>query len=350
MTPKISVIVPVYNVEKYIEKCLDSILAQTFRDFEVIVLNDGSTDASADIVREIAKRDDRIQLYEHENMGLGPTRNRGISVARGEYLSFVDSDDYISSIMLEKLYEKAVAEDADVSCGETVYVYEDDTVGDKRSDYSGLQQFCLSAETKAAFFQDYYFARVYSLNAVDKLFRTEFVKKHALEFGNNRRIFAEDAWFQLQLAQTEAKISFVPEVCYYYLQRSSSIMHSVKPRLMERHYQMVQDYYDRFCGTAEAVSLKVCGLLAINAVMSTAGSMVESDCRFGYFYKAISKSVKTDFYKDRVRDCLKYQSSQWFYGKKKQLIGAITARLFHLRLYKLAALTVWTGYKLNGKR
>ena len=94
-TIKISVIVPIYNVSNYLEECLKSISSQTLKEIEVILINDGSTDNSKYICEEFLKKDKRFKLYNQENIGLGETRNKGIEIAKGEYLSFVDSDDYI---------------------------------------------------------------------------------------------------------------------------------------------------------------------------------------------------------------------------------------------------------------
>ena len=107
MAPKLSVVVPVYNVENYLSKCLDSILKQTLEDIEIICVNDGSTDGSANILQDYKKKDPRIIVLEQENQGLGAARNTGIRTARGEYIGFVDSDDFIEPTMYEKLYEKA---------------------------------------------------------------------------------------------------------------------------------------------------------------------------------------------------------------------------------------------------
>ena len=113
--PLISVIVPIYNAERYLRRCLDSIQAQTFRDFEVIMINDGSQDSSADIAREYTA-DPRFKLYDQDNRGVGYVRNRGLEVAKGEYLAFVDSDDAVVPEHLEKLYAAADGNDADIVC------------------------------------------------------------------------------------------------------------------------------------------------------------------------------------------------------------------------------------------
>ena len=112
--PKISVIVPVYNVEKYLRQCLDSIVDQTFEDIEIIVLNDGSTDGSLGIVNEYVAKDKRIKVIDKPNEGLGKTYNRGIEAATGEYIGFVESDDWIELDMYEVLHGIAKTHDVDV--------------------------------------------------------------------------------------------------------------------------------------------------------------------------------------------------------------------------------------------
>lgn len=110
----VSVIVPVYNVEKYLKKCVDSILSQSYQNIEVILINDGSLDGSGEICEAYAKKDERIKYITQNNSGLGKTRNRGIEEASGKYLLFVDSDDYIENTMIEKLYHNITESHADV--------------------------------------------------------------------------------------------------------------------------------------------------------------------------------------------------------------------------------------------
>ena len=112
--PKASVIVPVYKVEEYLEKCVQSILAQTERDFELILVDDGSTDGSGKLCDTLKERDGRIQVIHQENQGLGGARNTGIREARGDWLLLVDSDDWIEPKILEKAMEAGLREEADL--------------------------------------------------------------------------------------------------------------------------------------------------------------------------------------------------------------------------------------------
>ena len=110
---KVSVIIPVYNVEPYLKQCMDSVVGQTLKDIEIICVDDGSTDNSLDILREYAAEDSRIQIIEQKNAGAGAARNNGMRYATGKYLSFLDSDDFFEPRMLEKAYDLAEKDQAD---------------------------------------------------------------------------------------------------------------------------------------------------------------------------------------------------------------------------------------------
>ena len=114
MSPAISVIIPVYNCEKYLTQCIESVLNQTFQDFELILVDDGSHDSSPDICDNFRQKDERIQVIHKPNGGVSSARNEGIKVARGEYITFVDSDDYIEEEMMEYLYGQAQEHLADI--------------------------------------------------------------------------------------------------------------------------------------------------------------------------------------------------------------------------------------------
>ena len=114
--PKVSVVVPVYNVDKYLERCLDSLVYQTFEDIEIVIVNDGSTDKSAEIIKKyVQSYPNKVFAFEKENGGLSDARNFGIKKCHGDYIGFVDSDDYVSLDMFKKLYEKAISKDFDIT-------------------------------------------------------------------------------------------------------------------------------------------------------------------------------------------------------------------------------------------
>ena len=117
MTEKITVIVPVYNVEHYLEKCLDSLINQTYKNLEIIVINDGSTDNSGEICQEYAQKDNRIVYIEKENGGLSDARNVGLDKMTGSYVTFIDSDDWVELDYVEILYKKIIEYQADIAVG-----------------------------------------------------------------------------------------------------------------------------------------------------------------------------------------------------------------------------------------
>ena len=115
---KISVIVPIYKVEKYLDRCVRSVLAQTFRDFELILVDDGSPDSCPQMCDDWAKKDSRIRVIHQNNQGLSAARNTGIRAASGEYINFIDSDDWVADTLLSDLYRLLIKYDADISvCG-----------------------------------------------------------------------------------------------------------------------------------------------------------------------------------------------------------------------------------------
>lgn len=113
--PLISIIVPVYNVKDYVEKCLDSICGQTYKNLEIVVVDDGSTDGSGEICDTYAQKDPRVKVIHRENRGVSAVRNEGLDIALGEYIGFVDGDDWIDSDMYEFLYELLIVNEADIS-------------------------------------------------------------------------------------------------------------------------------------------------------------------------------------------------------------------------------------------
>lgn len=122
---KVSVIVPIYNAEKYLERTIGSLLSQTIDNYEILLINDGSTDGSKEIIKYYEENYDKVISFSKENGGQSSARNYGISKAKGKYLAFIDADDYIDNSFLEKMYNKAIQNDADICFCNYYHVYED---------------------------------------------------------------------------------------------------------------------------------------------------------------------------------------------------------------------------------
>jgi glycosyltransferase EpsJ len=216
--PKVSVVIPVYNVEEYIQKCLDSLINQTLQDIEIICVNDGSTDNSLKVLEEHAAKDQRIKVINQENVGVSQARNNGLKLVTGEFIGFCDPDDYLSLDYYEKLYNAAITNDCDIAaCGITKF----------RDDK--YKVFIAFDETKTA---ETYYDKLLLLNApndsyiVNKIYKTSEFKKNNLEF--IKGLVYEDIVFTSQVLYYLGKAITVPEAQYYYLKRKGSLMRSKK--------------------------------------------------------------------------------------------------------------------------
>lgn len=209
---KVSIIVPVYNVEKYLRKCLDSLINQTLKDIEIICINDGSTDKSLEILEEYKNRDSRIILLNQENSGQSVARNRGIEIAKGEYLGFVDPDDWVDLDYYEKLYNTASTNDTDIAAGGIIRV-----TGIKKKKFLNFEKETLTDNTKLKFELCDVPEKSYVWN---KIYKTERLKEIGLEF--EKGIFYEDCIFTPQALFYLEKMVTVPNIYYYYLRRGNS--------------------------------------------------------------------------------------------------------------------------------
>ena len=210
--PKVSIIVPVYNVEKYLRKCIDSLINQTLNDIEIICINDGSTDKSLKILKEYKNKDSRIILLNQENSGQSVARNRGIEIAKGEYLGFVDPDDWIDLDYYEKLYNAASTNDTDIAVGGIIRV-----TGIKKKKFLNFEKETLTDNTKLKFELCDVPEKSYIWN---KIYKTQKLKEINLKFEEGR-IF-EDCIFTPQALFFLGKMVTVPNTYYYYLRRNNS--------------------------------------------------------------------------------------------------------------------------------
>lgn len=214
---KVSVIVPVYNVEKYLDKCLDSLANQTLKDIEVIIVNDGSPDNSDKIIKKYVKKYHNMYAYDKENGGLSSARNYGLKYAKGEYIAFIDSDDYVTVDMYEKMYLKAKENDFDMVVCDINYVYPNKITPVN----CGIK--CDTTNIK----------NVYSTihpAAWNKIFKKELFKNNIL-FKNG--VWFEDVEFIYRLLPFIKSIGVVHENFNQYIQREGSITNTINPKIYD---------------------------------------------------------------------------------------------------------------------
>ncbi len=203
---KVSVVVPIYNVEEYLERCIESLVKQTLEDIEIILVNDGSRDKSGTIAQEFQKKyPDKIKYVEKENGGLSDARNYGMKYATGEYIAFLDSDDYIEKNAYKVMYKKAKEEDSDYVECDFIWEYPEKSKKDEQIKYANKNEMLA-------------FVRVVAWN---KLIRREVITNNNIEFPKGLRY--EDVEFTYKLIPHINKFSYVNEFFIHYTQRQNSI-------------------------------------------------------------------------------------------------------------------------------
>lgn len=242
--PKISVIVPVYRVEKYLGRCVNSLLGQTLSDIEIILVDDGSPDDCPALCDEFAKKDGRIKVLHKENEGLGLARNSGMSLAVGEYIAFVDSDDYVKSEMYRTLYEAAQRENADIAmCGlcciggimsakendvQNINCFDGYTVFDGKEGIDRLMLDISGALPKED--QD----SRYGFSSVKNIYRKEVLEKNKIRFLSEKEVMSEDVFFLLDfLDKCECAVG-VPGAFYCYCRNGQSLSKSYRSDRFEK--------------------------------------------------------------------------------------------------------------------
>ena len=202
----VSIIVPVYNTENYLKKCLDSLVNQTIKNIEIIIVNDGSNDNSQSIIDEYSQKYPNIKCLSKENGGLSDSRNYAFSYVAGKYIGFVDSDDYIEQDMYEKMYNKASQNDLDLIECNFIWEYENKIKNDIGTKYLNINDYFLNGRVMAC----------------NKLFKTSIIKENNIKFPIGLRY--EDIEFFYKLVPYINKYELLEDPFYHYVQRSNSII------------------------------------------------------------------------------------------------------------------------------
>ncbi len=225
--PLVTIVVPIYNSEKYLNRCLDSIVAQTYKNLEIVLVDDGSSDTSPKICDEWQARDARIHVIHKQNAGAGMARNTGIDNAAGEYIFIFDSDDYIAPNTVEKCISVAHMTSADTVLFGRNDVYTDGRIVE-----------IANRVTKPIYEADeiintllpglYTYRLGYGVSAWSKMFSMRIIKEHQLRFLSEREVVSEDSFFCLDYFPKAAKVALVEDRFYYYFKNDMSISRTYK--------------------------------------------------------------------------------------------------------------------------
>lgn len=235
MEKLISVIIPVYNVEKYLSRCIDSVLKQTYTNYEIILVNDGSTDNSRKICDDYSKNNANIRVIHKENAGLSHTRNVGIENATGSLVYFLDSDDYIAPECLQVLYENMQGNKADVSCGSFGF-FDDNNINCEDKSCNNVYSYigrdaCI----------ELLYGRKFHTSSCNILLKREIAINNLFPEGK----FHEDEMTTFRYFIDATKVVITEKCTYFYYQREGSIMHTFGQPVIDEI--MSADYYVEFC-------------------------------------------------------------------------------------------------------
>jgi len=242
MAVRISVIVPVYNVKRYLARCIESVLRQTMADFELILVDDGSTDGSGAMC-DTYVQDERVRVLHQENRGLGLARNAGLERAQGEYVCFIDSDDYAGPELLEHLVTAARRHQADVVIGGWTDVSAD---GRERRRSRPEALFAAEEERRACILgcvaapPESREEVLWSVSAWAKLYRRDVIERHGLRFVSERVWISEDILFHLDFLMCAKRVAVAADVSYCYCVNAGSLSKRYREDRFERNLEMYE--------------------------------------------------------------------------------------------------------------
>ncbi len=316
----ISVIVPIYKVEPYLDRCVQSIVEQTFKNLEIILVDDGSPDACPAMCDAWAEKDSRIKVIHKENGGLSDARNAGLAVATGEYIGFIDSDDYIAPEFLTELYDAMAQTGADIAECATAYVDEDGNILRQRNVAPVAQMDKLEALRRLVL-EDGIYQTVWN-----KLYRRAVINGILFEKGK----YHEDDFWTYQVFDRMEKLAVVDRPMYYYLQRAGSIigagytvkrLDGLEARILRMEY--LQKYPELACLTRQ------------NLVM---------DCMWHYqSAKTHLAGQEQETALTKVRETMKNCPAVPLH----RLSGKMTHRLWYLLFRTMPELTTWVRNKIG---
>lgn len=317
--PTFSIIVPVYNTEQFLDKCVSSILAQTYKDFELILVDDGSPDNCPQMCDKYAQSDSRIKVLHKKNGGVSSARNLGISVARGTYIWFVDSDDYIEPFSLQRLFEVQNSYNAEL------YVFNNRSVCE------------LSTENVNDFFRKYYFTYVLGFEPWNKLYKRDIIKANNLQFDTQEKI-GEDLLFNISyykaiFSSGVKDIYFIGEDYYHYVERDNSAMNTASKG---RIYQQLRLFDKILKSMSGVLSEENLSYLFILHLLSGIGQSAQGGLTSKEF-------AEIDFSKyHKWLKVFKKMKNPFFANEHSGMLGKVRINLFlHMTLCK--------KYKIAGK-
>lgn len=310
----ISIIVPVYNAEQYLHRCIDSILAQSYTDFELLLIDDGSKDASGDICDEYAAKGTRVRVFHKENGGVSSARNLGLDNAQGEYITFCDADDYVSEDWLAA-YSEAIASNVDLAI-QGYYAFDgDNTVEKQLQPHSGN-----SIEAKRQLVVDLFAQEIYYYLWV-KLFRRDLLEAHHIRF-DKQSVLGEDTQFISKYLEYVVSFKCIDSLGYYYILPSQKKIYGANVNYTS--WPILSSMNAIFDGDIpKIIYQKYYGLFKNYTVMQLVEGHSLSSYHISLYGRMVKALDKTHSLKDRLLNFLIIQSN------RLGLLSRCSLRLIH---------------------
>jgi len=320
----ISIIVPVYNAEQYLERCVNSILKQTIEEFELFLVDDGSTDNSGDICEQYGASDARVRVLHCKNGGCGKAREQALSRCTGQYVCFVDADDYISEDFLQRLLSAIIKEDADIACCQTMQID-----GSRRYSAERFNNYEV-IEKKDRLIEDFIACKdLYVKIACAKLFRRKIIEN--THFSSIK--FGEDSLFMCEVFINVRKLVLDPFIGYYYFRNESSITKSAEKNGGEVFVALDHVFYSE-------------ALANLGKQCSTPVGMKANDEYARAVWAAVSRMIKNN---DKVLYKQKREFICCHIKNMKGLRGISEKNRVLLNVYRLSPALLWWIYCVQAK-
>ena len=295
MSDLVSIVVPVYNVEKYLDRCVESIVNQTYKNLEIILVDDGSTDASSKKCDDWIEKDNRISVVHKENQGLGYARNTGIENASGKYIFFFDSDDYVDLGAVQKCVEAAEKFKADTVVFGRSNVYSDGRI--EKEEITVSKEIYEAEGVKNVFLPDLFnYGIGFGVSAWSKMFNLELIKKHCLAFASERDIISEDAMFCMEYFSVSERVALLSDNLYYYYKNDKSLTRTYRLDRSRKNNEFLEKCTDKakYLGLSDIIYRNIAARYH-GMTLGTLGQIVDSDLN-----KKEKKAIIRSIYKDNI--------------------------------------------------
>ena len=297
MQKKVSIIVPCYNVEKYLERCLDSIIQQTEDNIEIICIDDGSQDNTKNILEQYKNNDSRIHLILTQNGGAASARNLGIKEATGEYIMFVDSDDYIDKNMVKDMYESAINNNIDIIRCNRYDVYPNKNIKIERKPLWKENHIIHKDKFKEEVYIDF-LKRARLTSSWMMLIKTELIKKNEILFNEKLKV-DEDVVFSMQIFTQADSFMYLPKAYYFYIRHGQGLSAKgidlqARVESRKRHAQLIKQYMKQWGISDEELLIEKIAFIGIYTAFQTC--RMNKKIKFNNRFKIFKSIVKDEMF------------------------------------------------------